>query len=259
MADNQLDLSVVSTQLDQIHSDFSALTKALQPVVETLNKTAAEKEQMTAKELEMQKEARMFKRFVKMLKEMGISPVAKGDVASITTVKPKTGEDQVQEPIENKQVGPPEPPMRDREERDEDEEENSEKIAAKKALDEVVSNAKDEEEEEDKCNKAADPVATLQKENEALKKELETMKASIPTQVSKAVAEKLDKLNWRSVSSAPGKVVGAAPESPELLVKGKAPASRQELIDQLKKRSISENVDMHLMRLSGQLQIPEVQ
>ena len=200
-------------------------------MAESLSKAEKEKNEEWEKQKKADEEHKMFKRFLKMLKEEGAIFARKGDVASIKTVTPEKTPKNQQEPIQG-QV----------EEKPEDEEEEEKQAPEKPEEEEGEKQVPEEEEEEDAKVKAA-------------KAEVAALQASIPGIVEKAVTAKLDEIGWKTVAKSPVKKAGA---EEVVLLKGDKPVDKEELIGELVKKPLAELNNMHLQYKAGELTMPEV-
>ena len=225
------ELATFQKQYEQIHSDVSELTKAMTLVVETLSKAEKDKNEEWEKQKKADEEHKMFKRFLKMLKEEGAIFARKGDVASIKTVTPEKTPKNQQEPIQG-QV----------EEKPEDEEDEEKQVPEKEEEEKEKKQVPEEEEEEDEKVKAA-------------KAEVAALQASIPTLVQKAVDAKMQEIGWKTIGKTPVKKAGA---EEVVILKGDKPVDREELIEILKKKPLAELNDMRFKVLAGEMTMPEV-
>ena len=235
------ELVALQQQYEQLHSSVSELTKAVLAVVENLNKAATEKAELTQKQMQEEAEAKMFKRFIKMLKEEGAVFARKqGSVPSAHTTQtgakpekePKSQQEPIQGSLEEKQV------PRD----DEEEEERRRRGAPEAAI--AVKKAEEEEPEEDEKEK-------LKKTVDTLTKEVEDLKASVPKLVAKGMQEH----GWKPVGTASVRKAGAEEVT---ILKSEAPVKKEELIKTLGKLPLGQLNDMHQAFLRGEIKLPEV-
>jgi len=253
-----LNLSVLQEQNQKIFTGISELTKVVNSLVEPLSKAAKEKDELTEKQKKDEEEQKMFKRFVRMLKEEGAvfarkqgkvttapdqkaeNPVTKpeGQQAVIQGQERRRGDEYAEEYPETKAAKP----------------EEEEEKAAKPECEEDKK-AKPEEEEEKKAKKDEEypEVKKLRKENEELKAKMSGLQNSIPIQVEKAVEKKLQELGWKSIGHTPVRISGE-----EMIIKGDKPVSHEDMIQQLKKLPLAQLNDMHFKWQAGELQMPEV-
>jgi len=256
---NEIDLSVLQEQNQKIFDGISELTKSVSSLV-GLNKAAAkEKEELTEKQKKEEEEQKMFKRFVRMLKEEGAVFTRKQ--GKVTTAPEQRGETPVTKPEEQQAV------IQGQQERrrgDEYEEEYPEAKAKKpeeyeeekaKKDEECETKAEKDEEEEKKAKKPEEypEVSKLKKENEELKAQLTQLQNSVSTQIDKAVEKKLQELGWKSIGHTPVKISGET-----MILKSDKPVSREDLLQELKKLPLAQLNDMHFRWQAGELQMPEV-
>lgn len=236
-------LVALQQQYEQMRGSFDAMTKSITPLVETLQKATKKEEEMTTKLRKEEDEQKMFKRFMKLLKDEGAVFARKevpGAHSTQTSVKPVIAPAGQQEVIQGQE-----------DEEEKPEEEYPEVKAA------VPPELKPEEKKacvEPKEDKKA-PNLTPEAENKALKDELATVKASIPDLVSKAFEKKMQEIGWKSVGHTPVKMVGTEQVS---LFKGDKPVDKEELIKTLKNKPLAELNDMRFSVLAGTLRMPVI-
>ena len=257
-----LSLSVLQEQNQKIFTGISELTKAVNSLVEPLTKAAKEKDELTEKQKKEEEEQKMFKRFVRMMKEEGAIFARKQ--AGAGKVETAPGQKTVQS---EKVPAAQQAVIQGQEKRrgDENEEEYPETKAevkpeyeeekAKKPEEETKA-CKPGEEEEKKANDEDEEypeVAKLRKENESLKAQVTALQNSIPVTVEKAVEKKLQEMGWKSIGHTPVKIAGET-----MIFKGDKPVSREDLIQQLKKIPLAQLNDMNARYQAGELLMPEV-
>lgn len=225
------ELTAIQQQYEQLHSDVSELTKAMATMAEFLSKAEKEKNEEWEKQKKADEERKMFKRFVKALKEEGAVFARKSEIASIKTVTPEKAPEKQQAVIQGQAP----------ENEEEEEEEKQAPEKEEKPEEEEEKQAPKEEEEDEKVK--------------AAKAELETLQASIPGIVEKAVAAKMQEIGWKTVAKSPVKKAGS---EEVVLLKGDEPMAREDLIEILKKKPLAELNDMHFRVRAGTLTMPEV-
>lgn len=235
---NEIDPSVIAQQYESLHSEVKIIAGTVADLAGVIAKQAKEKEELTAKAKAEMAEQKMFKRFLKMLKSEGLIskegkfPTAEGQESKTPTKDPK-GQQAL---IQGQEEGYKAP---------ETEEEEEEPFV--KPDEAGVAKAEDEEEEMDEMTK-------LRKENESLKKEMETVKASIPAEIKKAVDMKMQEKNWKPVAKAPAKLVAAASTKVEPITKStEKPLTREEVIQKMLKMPLGEVNDLHMKYQAGEL------
>jgi len=206
---------VLQQQVESLSKDVTTLKDSVTPIVEYISKAAKEKEEETKKQKKDEDENKMFKRFARMLKEEGVVFARK---QKVETAPGQTSVTPEKKPESQQAV------IQGQERRRGDEYAGEYPEAAKKE------------------------IATL-------RSQLESLTASIPKQVEKAINKRMQELGWKTIGKAP--VRGAGAEE-VMLLKSDQPISREELIKKLKELPLSQLNDMHQRALAGEILLPEV-
>ena len=259
------EFSVLQQQVESLSKDVTTLKDSVTPIVEYISKAAKEKEEETKKQKKDEDENKMFKRFARMLKEEGVVFARKQKVETApgqTSVTPEKKPESQQAVIQGQErrrgdeyAG--EYPEAKAEEKPEYEEEKAKKPEEEEKAEKPEyeeEKAKEPCEEEKKAKPEEYPEAA-KKEIATLRSQLESLTASIPKQVEKAINKRMQELGWKTIGKAP--VRGAGAEE-VMLLKSDQPISREELIKKLKELPLSQLNDMHQRALAGEILLPEV-
>ena len=245
------ELATLQQQQEQTFKAVSDLTKAVEGITSFVGEMRKSEQENLEKANQAESESKMFKRFLKLLKEEGVV-FARKDGGKVSTAPGQTSKTSVKDPKgqqsmiqgqkkeedeeeEEKQI-PPE--VRARARAGEDEEEEDEEIREKKAVP-----------EEDEEKKALEAV------NETLKSQLEEVKASIPNQIQKAIDKRMQELGWKTIGHAPARIAGGEEVA---ILKGEETMSKEDLIQRLLKVPLAERNEMNLKMKAGQLKMPEL-
>lgn len=223
-------VDVIAQQQTEIQKSLDFLAKAYKQAEEDKKKE--------------EDEAKLFKRFVKFLKDAGFQTksetvetlkgegfITKEDVASLApkpTPTPSREENTPQEVVEGSA-------KTTKKQNEEDYEEE----------DEFGGEMKKEDEEED------GEKEELKKQNAALQKALSQLKESIPGLVQEGVSTQLSKMGWHTVTNP---VVKTPSPEETVIVKGKA--SEGDIIERLTKLPYSDLATLKFKVESGQIQMP---